>query len=1366
MAAQIRPASVSVRRARLWLPHPKYRTATQHHLVASRMREAKARKALVRRERDMRNQLKAAVDQVCASGFKRDGFSLVCGGAGAHGRLRKGLQIVIRCARQKNVRHALSFTSMLEMSFNGITRTKDVAHAVKLNPRWVQRVRHSVCAAILSAEQRELSQIQGWLAESSPRGLVYVTSLAFDETTEKLRLKFPAPVSSSWHILVSLQHSLFSVISAAGTVESMFVEHLRPPIPLASTTAEAIWSGLFDQKPAKPFGSLTSSAIGAAEYAAFHIDRDGASSNDKLVEKMFSEQPPTLLICDRVCGSHCNQLCESAATLAMSDSLVPVLYSISLLLRMGSYFLRLHAALDRWVESMLTPASIRRGPPPIEASRYADEMGDFVLRSFICQQQHKRQQADGGLGHDPQSDLDPDLDFAPDMDDRSPSVRDFKCAWNEFRSVANGHFSEGLRHYCSSWECCRGYDINVTRLRAKAAITKLCFSTLPMVPSQGKWTTTYPCWLYYVRCLCLCSVLQGVWYIAFGKLSQTIVVDSKSDDPSYQIEISFHAVASKRVRAGRELIKRESTPELLLIFAIVVEPFRWLTGWFLHFSSPTRRARRHFWRCPPICLLTSAEHSPLVRILEYFSCLLSGIAPRLRLLFGRGGFHTFEAWCAAKPSLLAILRRGVTVGASWLHRRLVAGGSGIGWPWRLSQLIHLRCAQEERVRIAREFLGFPWHALDKHFSQRLRSLVGSPEQLLSKPIQVLLHQWSWSIRCSIAPVECMHGRNRRRSCQDLRWPEFAARCLLGEASLRSQQRIEDDAERKRRLSRYAGPPSPAVQNFKPRRVRKKTALELFRVDYAQEKKASGQHWNPVTREAWVEVSKAYEALPEDRKSIYQALADASLSAADARARNAALQAPALPAPASTPSVDQNLAIVPLGPQPAASLPVQIRPLRSELVGLHRPGPAGPAGDGSQHDDRLPMSAEALANYWQDSKASIKGASMAFAASQDSLGVQSSSSWPPMPRSSPARSELGARSGAPPLHAGVVNTMQGLVFRAGGFGKAFNDLLIVAIEIEVAHASSTLYGHIASVAGKAGGKECRMNVIVCEKVRPSRFNSHYAGARLRYRRRAGMAALPLHFDQTLEAHRVGMCEHVSEQEFAVPALDSFPHIGRSCKYRVRRLNASLVAGDMFELLDEGEVFEAAAPPPPSMQRPADDGDIDWFDALRPRKKPKPTASSSGGATEPQRAISPPPLEGGVAEVGDLEGLLGERFDELDRQFREFDRLEIEVPPSDSEGEASGADPDDGPESHVARSASDVVAEPAMPASSSSSSAALLVVEPRGVEPVPSQESQALRLGACLTEFVSVHEAEVICNELGFSLSEFWVLTRNARNPKGG
>ena len=61
----------------------------------------------------------------------------------------------------------------------------------------------------------------------------------------------------------------------------------------------------------------------------------------------------------------------------------------------------------------------------------------------------------------------------------------------------------------------------------------------------------------------------------------------------------------------------------VIILAIVPEPIRWMTRWFLRRSSVPRRLKRQSKQQPgPVCDLVWYEASPCTRVIQHLSQLL------------------------------------------------------------------------------------------------------------------------------------------------------------------------------------------------------------------------------------------------------------------------------------------------------------------------------------------------------------------------------------------------------------------------------------------------------------------------------------------------------------------------------------------------------------------------------------------------------------------------------------------------------------------------------------------------------------------------------------------------------------------------
>ena len=100
------------------------------------------------------------------------------------------------------------------------------------------------------------------------------------------------------------------------------------------------------------------------------------------------------------------------------------------------------------------------------------------------------------------------------------------------------------------------------------------------------------------------------------------------------------------------------------LLAVALEPLRWLTRWYMRRTSvPRRSAAQALGRPPPLADMVNARTSPAVRVLQYFSWLLRGDAPRLVLVFGfNGTYSSFREWAENEPEELDMFRSVIGVG--------------------------------------------------------------------------------------------------------------------------------------------------------------------------------------------------------------------------------------------------------------------------------------------------------------------------------------------------------------------------------------------------------------------------------------------------------------------------------------------------------------------------------------------------------------------------------------------------------------------------------------------------------------------------------------------------------------------------------
>lgn len=241
------------------------------------MREAKAKRRCQRVKDQAAQQLTRAIATVKKGGLKRADVAL------AVRNTRQGVIVVARTRRRAAVRHAISFVCMLDLAFNGVGSTRVLSKVAHLSPKWIRSLRHAVAHGAQVAESSTINDLGELLRSAREPGesMVAVNSIAFDESTQRLRLRMPVHVAGAWHVLVSLQHLVLSKYRRDGDSEqTCMIEFLRPPIPLLSTSAESICDGLFTQKSVLKYQALLDTAFEKSDMAAYHIDRDGCSAND------------------------------------------------------------------------------------------------------------------------------------------------------------------------------------------------------------------------------------------------------------------------------------------------------------------------------------------------------------------------------------------------------------------------------------------------------------------------------------------------------------------------------------------------------------------------------------------------------------------------------------------------------------------------------------------------------------------------------------------------------------------------------------------------------------------------------------------------------------------------------------------------------------------------------------------------------------------------------------------------------------------------------------------------------------------------------------------------------------------------------
>lgn len=156
---------------------------------------------------------------------------------------------------------------MIEIAFNGVHNTRALSKVVRFSPQWLRSIRHKVARGIQCAEADTMrSMAEAVSSKVDSESLIFVSSPAFDGTSQRLRVQLPIKVSSAWHVLVSMQHLIFSMYdSETATTRSSLLELLRPLAPLAPLVAEALHDGLFKHKSADAYAKAVDAAMAKAD---------------------------------------------------------------------------------------------------------------------------------------------------------------------------------------------------------------------------------------------------------------------------------------------------------------------------------------------------------------------------------------------------------------------------------------------------------------------------------------------------------------------------------------------------------------------------------------------------------------------------------------------------------------------------------------------------------------------------------------------------------------------------------------------------------------------------------------------------------------------------------------------------------------------------------------------------------------------------------------------------------------------------------------------------------------------------------------------------------------------------------------------
>eukprot|EP00974_Lingulodinium_polyedra_P118613 11167851-Lingulodinium_polyedra.AAC.1 len=280
--------------------------------------------------------------------------------------------------------------------------------------------------------------------------LFVITKLKWDETGQKVTTQHAGMSAeqqrSTWHVLVCRMTIAISWVAWAGTLAFSVA---FPPLLVANTKSETIWSAIFRHPLYMPLFTAIEKLFSLAGYAVDLNETDAAYSNERLMAGRMMRSIRPVLIQWSPCGNHQTQIVETNVLNVASLSLLSRLYSVSLFLKAENHFKRLVHAAQQCVQkdSLLIVKPMRvHGQPPGLASHFNREAVHFVVshyRRFEASMQQAGGGGDeadmGGMG----SDDDDIFDDQGELDEsrvRDRGVRQMIRHGRDFLKIFNGEW--------------------------------------------------------------------------------------------------------------------------------------------------------------------------------------------------------------------------------------------------------------------------------------------------------------------------------------------------------------------------------------------------------------------------------------------------------------------------------------------------------------------------------------------------------------------------------------------------------------------------------------------------------------------------------------------------------------------------------------------------------------------------------------------------------------------------------------------------------------------------------------------------------------------------------------------------------------
>lgn len=507
--------------------------------------------------------------------------------------------------------------------------------------------------------------------------------------------------------------------------------------------------------------------------------------------------------------------------------------------------------------------------------------------------------------------------------------------------------------------------------------------------------------------------------------------------------------------------------------------------------------------------------------------------------------------------------------------------------------------------------------LDTYFTSRIRLRVPSwRDVLLNSKLLKFFLAWCRSHRLTVAPIEFCNGRDKRRADSSMSFDTFAALCVIEETNQLQQQHADVDADDEVDCSAIAAAEGVVEERRekRPKRIRRKTAYDIFRLLYGDEQKTLGLTYNPCASDDINDMKAAFTALPAEK---LEALEDEAKYMPDIPWRDYAamrrggmlalgdIPRPDMPALEDIsrlePPVCDTLAIARARPPisltgwlVSSTSDMQVvdfqapptalfqRPswapsmvLTTEKFVAELPVVVGPAGC------RRPSVLGAF-RQWKTATSHIASSSIALPKADNYAGVG---------RSCPALQTNHHPNSVAQLRQRLV----GLLDEA-----CKHEVYLIACVVELAEDGPGLLplnymtiAHLASGNKAVGTVPARMNFMMLEFLTGD--GAHVVGSVLRYLRLPPVESKDLKYTEFTKATVVsGPIHHLSLDGFCRACIYSAPANSQFHCVKLLRLHATLKDGDQFVITDMNDA-ELVVVPPAAEDDGASSGD-DWAETL--------------------------------------------------------------------------------------------------------------------------------------------------------------------------